>query len=604
MDEPPSAYPPMPRLALTVGIAGHRTNRLDDALEAAMQQRLAEVLTAVQAAMAEIAAEASPWFAPGPPLLRLVTGLAEGTDHVGTETGIALGYATAAVLPFPREIYLDDFPDAAGRARYERLLAATECVFELPGSRADEGEAYALVASGINAQADLLVAVWDGLPARGRGGTAEVITAALAHGKPVVHIPLDPELPMRLLWRGFETRHRAGHALSVPPVRSWDERLLPPVLRALLLPPDTAGERDAVASFFVEHERLHNRRIEYPLLLALTGVGKLQRSAWRNTPYLETTHHYWSDFRATAPCQSNAAMFAALEAAYAWSDNLATHFAQSFRSGHVVNFIFSAFAVIFALLGLYFAAAKVYFVAAEVVLIATVVLNTRAGSRAQWQRRWLDYRHLAERLRPIRGLKLLGVAAPPPTPTRKSGDTARWTDWYATALWRQMGTPHGRIDDASLPELQQLIIATELAPEIAYHRANDHRMHALNHRLHQIGDAGFTATILLCVGFLFAYPFLGVETMHWIAPLFTIATAALPAIGGATYGLRVHGDFSGSAARSAETASELSGLQAELATTTTLRRSAMLTEAAAAIMLVDLAEWRLTYEQRALAIPG
>ena len=43
---------------------------------------------------------------------------------------------------------------------------------------------------------DLLIAIWDGLPPRGRGGTADVITEARRSGVPVVWI--DPKAPDEL----------------------------------------------------------------------------------------------------------------------------------------------------------------------------------------------------------------------------------------------------------------------------------------------------------------------------------------------------------------------------------------------------------------------
>jgi hypothetical protein len=87
--------------------------------------------------------------------------------------------------------------------------------------------------------------------------------------------------------------------------------------------------------------------------------------------------------------------------------------------------------------------------------------------------------------------------------------------------------------------------------------------------------------------------------------VFVFLTAGLPALGGATYALRVHGDYAGSAGRSEETASEIARIREALEEPgINLLRSAALVEAAARIMLVDLDEWRLTYEQRGLAIPG
>jgi hypothetical protein len=110
--------------------------------------------------------------------------------------------------------------------------------------------------------------------------------------------------------------------------------------------------------------------------------------------------------------------------------------------------------------------------------------------------------------------------------------------------------------------------------------------------------------VLLCIGFLMSSAFLDKETANQAALLFTVATATLPAFGTAAYGLRVQGDFAGSSARSAATADALAAMVAELDTHPTLARTAAIANAAAAIMLVDLAEWRLTYQQRALEIPG
>ena len=59
-----------------------------------------------------------------------------------------------------------------------------------------------------------------------------------------------------------------------------------------------------------------------------------------------------------------------------------------------------------------------------------------------------------------------------------------------------------------------------------------------------------------------------------------------------------------SSARSAATADALNGLLTELEAYPVLSRTAAIGNAAAAVMLVDLAEWRLTYQQRALEIPG
>jgi hypothetical protein len=233
------------------------------------------------------------------------------------------------------------------------------------------------------------------------------------------------------------------------------------------------------------------------------------------------------------------------------------------------------------------------------------VLNTRVGRSQQWHRRWLDYRYLAECLRPMRSLKLFGLARAAERQRGMTAETLRWPDWYAESLWRQMGCPSGCADSGYGARLKRLVVAQELQPQIDYHRATAHRMHTLEHRLHRVGNALFTATIAACIVFLGGY-FLAHDWTVARAPVFTAITAALPALGGAIYGIRVHGDFGGAANRSLKAAAQLQelGEALRLDPGVAFAHAALLAESAARAMLSDLAEWQLTYRQRGLDIPG
>ncbi len=599
------AGPPHPRFVLTVGVTGHRMNRLTP-------QRAATARLRVDAALADIAevagaiwADSGRWFAPKPPEFRLLSALAEGADRICAESALGQGYLLDVALPFPASVYAEDFPDPLSRASFEGLMARASTLLELPGDRAAEDGAYSLVGGAILAASDILIAVWNGEGSGGRGGTGDVVASALAMGKPVIHIPIDESGHVRLLWPGEGPAGGSWHSALEPPAEPFDKPHLEEALRALLLPPDEPGEHLALSAFLCEQETLLIRRIEYPILLAVTGTQPLRPGAWRKQPYLASTRNDWQRFDPATQGRIAPQRFARLEEGYAWADNLANRFAQFFRSGHVVNFTFSALAVALALFGFLFGGTvKTVFVAIELLLIAAIVANTRVGRAESWQQRWLDYRQLAERLRPMRSLKLLAVARPPAVSASSRTGNRRWIDWYAAAIWRQMGMPGGSIDAAELDRLIGLVRNEEVGPEISYHHRNAHRMAHVNHRLHQFGSACFIATVLLCIGFLMSSAFLDKETANQAALLFTVATATLPAFGTAAYGLRVQGDFAGSSARSAATADALADMVAELDAHPTLARTAAVANAAAAIMLVDLAEWRLTYQQRALEIPG
>jgi len=200
----------------------------------------------------------------------------------------------------------------------------------------------------------------------------------------------------------------------------------------------------------------------------------------------------------------------------------------------------------------------------------------------------------------MRSLKLLGVAAPRRDPHARFGER-RWTEWYAAGVWRAMGCPTGRIQDPA--RLSAMLTEQELDPQIAYHRGAAHLAEKLDHRLHLIGLALFAATVVGClvliVGF-FAAP-------DWVADnsrLFVILSAGLPAVGTAIFGIRVQGDFAGTAQRSLSTARRLDATAAEAKCIVELPRAADLFEEAARAMLADLGEWQLAHKQRELVIPA
>ncbi|QNP44066.1 hypothetical protein H9L15_05765 [Sphingomonas daechungensis] len=61
--------------------------------------------------------------------------------------------------------------DEDGRVRFDALLSRATCVLELSGESDHHLESYVMAGRATVAHCDLLIAVWDGLPPRGRGGT-------------------------------------------------------------------------------------------------------------------------------------------------------------------------------------------------------------------------------------------------------------------------------------------------------------------------------------------------------------------------------------------------------------------------------------------------
>jgi hypothetical protein len=107
--------------------------------------------------------------------------LAEGADQIFAEQVLKLGGALTAVIPSAD--YGRSFETSAGKATYRRLRAQATEAIELP-FRSSSGEAYLAAGQRVVGLADQLLAVWDGTPSRGVGGTADVVAFAEERGVP------------------------------------------------------------------------------------------------------------------------------------------------------------------------------------------------------------------------------------------------------------------------------------------------------------------------------------------------------------------------------------------------------------------------------------
>ncbi len=120
------------------------------------------------------------------PVLGL-TSLAIGADQVFAKAVLEHAGRLHVVVPFAG--YELRFADGEDREEYLRLLADAHIVEVLPSAGSDEAS-YLKAGIRIADESDLLIAVWDGQPARGLGGTADIVAYALSRGLHIRH--LDP----------------------------------------------------------------------------------------------------------------------------------------------------------------------------------------------------------------------------------------------------------------------------------------------------------------------------------------------------------------------------------------------------------------------------
>jgi hypothetical protein len=111
-----------------------------------------------------------------------VTMLGPGADQLFAWVVLELGGALYVVIPAHR--YRDSFPDEDARRGYDELFAQATYTERLPHVESTEA-AHMAGGRAVVEASEVLVAVWDGQPARGLGGTADVVDYARERAIPV-----------------------------------------------------------------------------------------------------------------------------------------------------------------------------------------------------------------------------------------------------------------------------------------------------------------------------------------------------------------------------------------------------------------------------------
>ena len=222
-----------PRLAFRVGVTGHRDLHLKSGhdLQSRIRARLEQIKHMAQQAATE---SQGCYDDDAPAILRAISPLAEGADRIFAREALDLGYELECPLPFKCHEYQDDFESEDSKRKFNELLGQAAAVFELEGSRGDKAAAYKAVGYMVLDQCDILLAIWDGKPAKGADRTADVVAKAKRR-IPVVWLHADSDEPDMIL-----TPDGREDAITCPGI---DERLKVVVWRLLLPPldPDPTG---------------------------------------------------------------------------------------------------------------------------------------------------------------------------------------------------------------------------------------------------------------------------------------------------------------------------------------------------------------------------
>lgn len=359
---------PCPRVPLTLGVTGHRN--LLPAEQPVIEERLRNLF-----------GELARRFPETP--LRLLSPLAEGADQLAARVARDMGIEIVVPLPFAFERYAEDFGTEAALAEFHALAkdsARVELYHTDDGNALDSGAstralAYARLGMYISDHCEILIALWDGKPGLGVGGTAAVVDyhqfgdmEGTSSGQSSARSLAEDDTD--LVYHIVCSRQCADGEPAAG--------LLPGSTRWLVADPDRIEVADIPATMAAMIRRTGDLNADVARLASAIGPTGAALPGWDDA------------FASHPDIAKTAAFFAA-------TDSLANHFSRRHRATLKTLYLFAvlmgasfiAYAdlesgpMIFSFQLLFFAGFALY----------------RWANRQQWHRKFLDYRALAEGLR-------------------------------------------------------------------------------------------------------------------------------------------------------------------------------------------------------------
>jgi hypothetical protein len=451
-----------------VGVTGHRI--LPPEVTPGIRETVDDILKKIKGITDEIHSRGREFYQGVH--LRAISPIAEGADRIFAEEALELGYELQCPLPLPQSDYEQDFKkedSPPGSLQKFRELISNKKVFSLDGTgdkEDDRNKAYLAVGHLLIRQSDIIVAIWNGEPEKGLGGTGEIVRLAREQEMPILW--LNPKSPKRVVLLREDPRSQELDGDS-----QWEASLRARLERALL-PGTQEGAQKVVhrkchveASLLQQESSRFTDRLCSHLLRFAPSPKKRDETKAALRYLAEPLPKRWNAAEeAPEPQKQEDAL---LKSGFEWADNVANKYAQSYRRSFRWSYILGAFAVLLAFLGTVIdhdapgilRHASRLLLAAELATLISIAYIVARGRIRHLHERWLDSRHLAESLRMMRVLALFGRVPENlhiPAHLQESDPRKTWFHWYFRALIRDAGMSSLRLDKPTLLLLQDWLL--------------------------------------------------------------------------------------------------------------------------------------------------
>ena len=518
---------------VVIGVTGHRNLNESPALSRGINSAIEEIR------------RLAPSLRSTPLILSVLSPLAEGADRlVAREVLKDQESVLDVVLPLKIDEYVKDFETSESRKEFEELLSQAKNVRVLP-SRGSRNQDYQQVGLYVVDQCDVLIAIWDGKPAAGQGGTAEIVQYARKHNHPLIWI--NPEAPEQI---------------TVEPGQGIDPRP------------------------FKDLDSYNSERV---------NTTKFERQ-------LKQQSHFFAEEseRARLPADILRPTFEYILGHYVRADILALRFQHLYYRCETAIYILALLAIAVAASQFLFLPDKPIILVSEVILMLAVLAIFGVSRHQQWHTKWIDYRFLAERIRSALFMAVVNIDVATLRPPRHLSLSYSSNDWMVDAFssfWNQR--PSMQKTDSSLFDgLKYFICEAWIEDQIRYHDSTSKRHYGRHHRMTRVSYTllGLTvgATIIHIVD-------IGSHTLQnvlvFMAIIFPTAALFISAI-------RTHRDYLRNSMRSSEMVNHLTEIKERMATAEDHDTFLRLVKETEETMLHENEDWRVVVRFNISEVPA
>lgn len=519
-----------------------------------------------------------------PIALSIITPLAEGADRIvsyevletrelQTESGKVIPISDArleAVLPLKKADYLEDFETEDSKAEFEELISKSRrpislkenlLKVEIGNGDLDEArkEAYLSVGKYVVDNCDVLIALWNGKPAAGKGGTAEIVKYAEKKSRPVLIIStVDPNSEITIL---------KGSGLNSESLRNLD------FFNSYELEEDSKKNyiKNIYDSYFPVYPRAKSKRKSFLKRIknkfenlfyygAFSPQQDKSKTGARDEKKL--TDEELNKIISSIPPETKKLIRYKLFPYYAKASSISKKYQRKYlRAGTLVYTLTAVSAILIATVIFYHPASKIIFPLLFVIL-SLVYLIVMIADRNEVRKRWIESRFLAERIRSSVFLAICGTEVSPINIPPYNAEALKVDDWMIVAfdeIWKKTtamtGCPENLLKDCS-----NYVINYWIEDQIKYHTSKSIKSGKKNWFFEKAGlYIFFLAVIVALLHTIFA--FLNIEEEILLS-----IVIILPAMGAAAGGIRAHREFSRLEKRSRSMVQPLSNFKETLET--------------------------------------